>query len=107
MFHAKYEDTRNGRTWQGVVKYVIGALIEVTGAPPEHKLFVSTIMFPIIIHNTRFAGGDTISSPRLNRVCSVKSYYKKVRNSFSSGQCENLLLYSQRRHQSYVKVSVL
>lgn len=41
VFNAKYEDARTGRVWQGVIKYVIGALVEMSDAPPEHKLLVS------------------------------------------------------------------
>ena len=41
MFNAKHEDVQNGRVWQGVIKYVIGVLVEVYDAPPELKLFVS------------------------------------------------------------------
>ena len=41
VFHAKYEDTGSGRIWQGVTKYVIGALLEFPETPPEHKVLVS------------------------------------------------------------------
>lgn len=41
VFNVKYEDTRSGRVWQGVIKYMIGALIETSDVPPQHKLLVS------------------------------------------------------------------
>lgn len=42
MFNAKYEDPESGRAWQGVIKYTIGAQLENTGMPSEHRLLVST-----------------------------------------------------------------
>ncbi len=40
MFSAKYEDVTSGRVWQGVIKYVIGALLDIPDAPPDYKLLV-------------------------------------------------------------------
>lgn len=40
-FNATYEDVRSGRIWQGVIKYIMGALVETNDTPPEHKVFVS------------------------------------------------------------------
>lgn len=46
MFNAKHEDVRTGRVWQGVIKYVMGALVEMSDAPPEHKLLVCLRQIP-------------------------------------------------------------
>lgn len=40
VFNSKYEDTQTGRVWQGVIKYMLGALIETSTIPSEHKLMV-------------------------------------------------------------------
>lgn len=70
VFHAKYEDTRNGRTWQGVVKYVIGALIEVSDAPPEHKLFGE---IPLVVLDSIECAQSNPATRKLETVSAVGS----------------------------------
>ncbi len=42
VFSVEYQDSRNGRGWQGVSKYTIGALIETSDSSSDHKLLVSS-----------------------------------------------------------------